>query len=94
MSTPQTTHWDGCATDGGPAHYWCAVGRIRELEAELARAREERDALLATLNRLPPYDADGFYIDHGEHGKQPVSVADVMDSLRGAIAARVEEKQA
>ena len=49
MSTPQTTHWDGCATDGGPAHYECAVGRIRELEAELARVIAERDALRAAL---------------------------------------------
>lgn len=59
MSTPQTTHWDGCATEGGPAHYWCAVGRICDLKAELAQARTERDdhardmlRLLATIKYL------------------------------------------
>lgn len=44
MTTQQTTHWDGCATDGGPAHYWCAVGRVCDLKAELEQARAERTA--------------------------------------------------
>ncbi len=38
-----TTHWDNCATEGGPAHYECAKARIvtliRERDAALAHAQ-------------------------------------------------------
>jgi hypothetical protein len=34
-----TTHWEGCAKEGGPAHYDCAVASIAQLEAALREAR-------------------------------------------------------
>lgn len=32
------THWEGCYQD--PAHHACALERIRQLESELALAKE------------------------------------------------------
>lgn len=40
----QGTHWDGCATEGGPRHYECAVARI-------AAAEGREKALLADAER-------------------------------------------
>jgi len=86
MTTPQTTHWDGCATDGGPAHYECAVGRIRELEAELARVREERDALLATVRRL----VNLLHEAKAHLEKRPMSMCVMSpDRLRDSIASEL-----
>jgi hypothetical protein len=31
-----TTHWEGCAKEGGRAHYDCAVARIAQLESRIA----------------------------------------------------------
>ena len=69
-------------------HHWtvtseCPMCLRSALDAALARA----NALAAQFDRLPPYDEEGFYIDHGQWGRESVSVADVMDSLRGALAA-------
>ena len=56
---------------------------LAERDAAIRRA----GALAAQFSRLPPYDEDGFYVDHGQWGRERASVAAVMDSLRGALAA-------
>lgn len=39
------THWDGCATEGGPRHYDCAVAAIAALRAENADLQANFDGL-------------------------------------------------
>ena len=92
---PRLFYWDkwGMAEAGPmsrsvPRSYFVTLAAYRALDAD-CKARYDKiaaDALAlhSLISRLPWYDAEGFYIDHGEHGKERVSVKDVMDSFIGA----------
>lgn len=47
----QGTHWDGCATEGGPRHYECAVARI-------AAANERAEGMRMALEAIQQYGSD------------------------------------
>ncbi len=68
-----------------------AEAECTDLRARLAAAEAEVARFRRLIDRLPPYDETGFYISHGEWGNEAVSVKDVMDSLRAALAAPTTE---
>lgn len=60
------THWDTCSIEGGPAHYQCAVARIRELTAQL-EAAQSWDGNGATMKPATPVAVDMKAVDHPVH---------------------------